>query len=254
LSTPPKNFFRIFFQRRAAVPGGLCADWVGLANPRFSRQQVRVGKTNIRIRLKGVNPPLESRSDLSKERFRLYDSAQRGASSAESARWTPAEALSPRRLRSVWPDEQERRLAAPASLAWKIGSFSARLTMKRRPGFNRRAVNDHFSSEVASAPAPNQCRRSIGPPADPIYPFACHAAQGRSRPCTPADPALSCVRRPTSSERQPQPCRFRCRKGPCRLAHDFCSRGYRTPDQQERRLATPASLAWKIGPPAPGSR
>jgi len=80
---------------------------------------------------------------------------------------------------------QECRVAAPASLAWKIGSSGAWLTMKRRPGFTRRAVNDHFSTSVASTAAPNGCRRSIAPPANPIYLCACHAAQGRARPGTP---------------------------------------------------------------------
>ena len=80
---------------------------------------------------------------------------------------------------------QECRVAAPASLAWKIGSSGAWLTMKRRPGFTRRAVNDHFSTSPASTAAPNGCRRSIAPPANPIYLCACHAAQGRARPGTP---------------------------------------------------------------------
>jgi hypothetical protein len=57
--------------------------------------------------------------------------------------------------------------------------------MKRRPGFTRRAVNDHFSTRAASTAAPNGCRRSIAPPANPIYLCACHAAQGRARPGTP---------------------------------------------------------------------
>jgi hypothetical protein len=58
------------------------------------------------------------------------------------------------------------------------------LTMKRRPGFTRRAVNDHFSTSAASTAAPNGCRRSLAPPANPIYLCACHAAQGRARPGT----------------------------------------------------------------------
>ena len=73
---PPNIFFRIFFQRRAAVPGGLCADWVGLANPRFPGSKCVVGKTNIRIRLKGVNP-LRSRGPICQKSVADYTTPQR---------------------------------------------------------------------------------------------------------------------------------------------------------------------------------
>ena len=68
--------------------------------------------------------------------------------------------------------------------------------MKRPPGFNRRTVNDHFNTRVASRAAPNGCRRSIAPPTNPIYLFACHAAQGRSRPGTPDLTLPNGLRRP----------------------------------------------------------
>ena len=111
-------FFRIFFQRRAAVPGGLCADWVGLANPRFPGSKCVVGKTNIRIRLKGVNPHSESRVDLSKERFRIYARAKRGASSAETggdARRETHERVSIQGTQQEDRSSGEKRVGARAS-------------------------------------------------------------------------------------------------------------------------------------------
>jgi hypothetical protein len=38
-----RNFFRSAVQRRAAVPGGLCADWDGVANPKVFKS----GKKNL---------------------------------------------------------------------------------------------------------------------------------------------------------------------------------------------------------------
>ena len=223
---PPNIFFRIFFQRRAAVPGGLCADWVGLANPRFPGSKCVVGKTNIRIRLKGVNP-LRSRGPICQKSVCDYTPVRIEAQAQRRARHRSLPA----------PHQQQRRLAAPDSLAWKIGSSSARLTMKRRPGFNRWAVNDHFRLQVASAAVPNRYRRSIAPPTDPIYLFACHAAQGRSRACTPADPAVS----------SPSPYAVTTGAAAPHRRRAFSALFRRTPHQQERRLAAPDSLAWKIG-------